>query len=63
MLHNKTIYLVPGNRIRGYEGGHHHRRCLHIMQKITDIGIHLKVDEEQSRIAQGSKRQVSGEPP
>ena len=33
-----------------------------IIQKTPDIGIHLKVDEEQRRVAQGSKRQVSGEP-
>ena len=33
-----------------------------IMQKIPDIGVHLKVDEEQGRVAQGSTRQVSGEP-
>ena len=34
-----------------------------IVQKVPDTGIHLKVDEEQGRVAQGSKRQVSGEPP
>ena len=33
-----------------------------IIQEVPDTGIHLKVDEEHGSVAQGSKRQVSGEP-
>ena len=38
----------------------HQRRCLQQNPEVRDTGIHLKVDEEQRRIAQGSKRQASG---
>ena len=39
----------------------HHRRYLQhdIIQKVQDTDIHLKVDEEQWKITQGSKRQAS----
>ena len=33
-----------------------------IIQEVPDTGFHLKVDEEQWRVAQESKRQVGGEP-
>ena len=32
-----------------------------IIQKVPDTGIHLKVNGEKGRVAQGSKRQVGGE--
>ena len=38
----------------------HQRRFLQYNPEVQDTVIHLKVDEEQWRIARGSKRQAGG---
>ena len=56
------IYMgLLGLRIRiRRKKGSPQLRCLQHNPEVRDIGTHLKVDEEQWRIARGSKRQAGG---
>ena len=50
-------------RIKQDEREVEQRRCLQNNPEVRDTGIHLKVDEEQWRIARGNKSQALGSGP
>ena len=57
------IYMGLGGVKHIEEREDHRRRYLEQNPEVRDTGIHLKVDEEQWKITQGSKRQAGGSGP